>query len=148
VVSNVSGALLGASQHPRQLAARIFFDVGYINTIGPIGPFCLGHSLMPIPNMGKPEASVEDHLVQGVAERGGWAAKMVDKGRRGAPDRECRFPRPQTIYVETKAADGILKPWQREYHNDLRRLGYIVLVLWTIPQVNKFLLDYDRGMYG
>lgn len=98
--------------------------------------------------MGKPEAKVEDYLVDGVVARGGWPAKMIDAGRRGAPDRECRFPRPQTIYVETKAKDGVLKPWQGEYHADLRRLGFIVLVLWTIPQVDKFFSDYDRGVYG
>lgn len=98
--------------------------------------------------MGKPEAKVEDHLVDGVKDRRGWPAKMVDKGRRGAPDRECRFPGPLTIYIETKAPDGHLDPWQEEYQNDLRRLGYVALVLWTIPQVDKFFSDYDRGVYG
>jgi hypothetical protein len=73
---------------------------------------------------------------------------MVDKGRRGAPDRECRFPKALTIYVETKADDGSLKPWQKEYHELLRGLGFVVLVLRTIPQVDKFLSDYDTGTYG
>ena len=98
--------------------------------------------------MGSPEASVENHLVAGVLNRSGWAAKMVDKGRRGAPDRECRFPGPRTIYVETKATNGVLEAWQREYHKDLRKLGYVVLVLWTVGQVDKFFSDYDRGVYG
>lgn len=99
--------------------------------------------------MGKPEAKVEDHLVMGVMLRDGWCAKMVDKGRRGAPDRECRFSRPygRTIYVETKAKDGTLKKWQSEYHNDLRKLGYVVLVLWTIDQVEAFFERYDSGFY-
>jgi len=98
--------------------------------------------------MGKPEATVEDYLVAGVIERKGWPAKMVDKGRRGAPDRECRFPEALVIYVETKAKNGVLKKWQEEYHNDLRALGHIVLVLWTIPQVDHFFALYDRGVYG
>jgi hypothetical protein len=94
--------------------------------------------IMRIP-VGRPEAIVEDHLVAGVAALGGWAAKMVDKGRRGAPDRECRFPGPVTIFVETKARRGVLKPWQAEYHVLLRELGYTVLTLWTIEQVDGFL---------
>lgn len=98
--------------------------------------------------MGKPEAKVEDFLVDGVKERGGWPAKMMDQGRRGAPDRECRFPIGTTIFVETKAKDGRLETWQEQYHRELRDLGYTVLVLWTIAQVKKFFSDYDRGVYG
>lgn len=98
--------------------------------------------------MGKPEAKVENFLVDGVKERGGWPAKMVDAGRRGAPDRECRFPIATTIYVETKTKEGRLETWQENYHRDLRDLGYTVLVLWTIAQVEKFFSDYDRGVYG
>ena len=98
--------------------------------------------------MGNPEASVEEHLVEGVRARRGWAAKMIDKGRRGAPDRECRFPRAVIVYVETKAKYGVLKKWQQNYHTDLRALGYFVLVLWTIPQVDRFLSAYDLGAYG
>lgn len=96
--------------------------------------------------VGKPEAAVEDYLVAGTAKRGGWAAKMVDKGRRGAPDRELRFPKAHTIYVETKAKNGVLKRWQAEYHNALRALGYRVFVLWTIQQVDEFFWFYDRDI--
>lgn len=98
--------------------------------------------------MGKPEAKVEDHLVAGVKARRGWAAKMIDAGRKGAPDRECRFPGPLTIYVETKAILGRFEAGQEQYHKDLRALGYVVLVLWTIPQIDAFFADYDRGVYG
>lgn len=98
--------------------------------------------------MSKPETAVETHLVAGVTIRGGWCAKVIDKGRRGCPDRECRFPNSLLIYVETKCYTGVVKPWQQTYHDDLRTLGFIVLVLWTIPQVDHFLDCYDRGTYG
>ena len=101
-----------------------------------------------MPVMSKPEANVENYLVTGVAARGGWAAKMVDKGRRGAPDRECRFPGALTIYIETKAKKGVLKRWQKEYHTALRDLRYVVLVLWTIEQVDEFFRHYDKGVYS
>jgi hypothetical protein len=97
--------------------------------------------------MGKPESKIEMLLVNGVTARGGWAAKMVDAGRRGAPDRECRFPNGRIIFVETKAPGGKLKPWQEEYHRDLRKLGFHVLTLWTEDQVNAFLKAYDACAY-
>jgi hypothetical protein len=93
--------------------------------------------------MSKPEAKVEDYLVAGVAARGGWAAKMVDKGRRGAPDRECRFPGRHVIYVETKAKNGKLKTWQKEYHNDLRKLGFPVETIWTVAQCDEWFRIID-----
>lgn len=83
----------------------------------------------------------------GTAERGGRAAKMVDMGRRGAPDRMLYLPK-RPIWVETKAKDGVLKSWQARYHEELRSYGYTVVVLWTISQVDKFFSDYDRGVYG
>lgn len=98
--------------------------------------------------MGNPESKVEDHLVDGTRRRGGWCAKMIDAGRRGAPDRECRFPAGVLIYVETKCERGKLAPWQEDYHKKLRVLGFAVLVLWTIAQVDVFFSDYDRGVYG
>ncbi len=97
--------------------------------------------------MSKPESIVENRLVEGTEMRNGWAAKMVDIGRRGAPDRELRFPGPLTIYAETKAKDGRLESWQERYHEALREMGYTVAVLWTIEQVDKFFLDYDRNVF-
>jgi hypothetical protein len=96
----------------------------------------------------KPEKIVEDELAEGVEARGGWCAKMIDSGRRGAPDRECRFPEGQLIYVETKAPMGQLRIAQIRYRERLIGLGFTVLVLYTIGQVQKFFSDYDRGVYG
>jgi hypothetical protein len=98
--------------------------------------------------MGKPEAKVENHLREGAIARQGMCTKLIDVGRRGHPDRTLRFQGPKTIYVETKAKDGRLEPWQDEYHKDLRSLGYVVLVLWTVAQVDKFYADFDQGVYG
>jgi hypothetical protein len=99
--------------------------------------------------VGKPEASVERHLVKETQARGGRAVKLVDKGRRGCPDRRL-FLRgtSREIWIETKAIDGKLESWQERYHEELRSYGYVVLVLWTISQIDKFFADYDRGVYG
>lgn len=98
--------------------------------------------------MGKPEASVERYLVLETAARGGRAAKLIDKGRRGCPDRRLYIRSKRELWVETKAVDGVLKSWQERYHEELRSYGYVVLVLWTIPHIDKFFTDYDRGVYG
>ena len=95
--------------------------------------------------MGNPEADVEGAVVLGVHQRGGWAAKMIDKGQRGAPDRECRFPGPRIIYIETKAPGGRLKSWQERYHDQLRAMGFVVLTLWSAEQVEQFFDRYDKG---
>ena len=108
-------------------------------------------SLRPLTSdccLGKPEAKVEGHLRQETLARHGMCSKLVDMGRRGHPDRTLLFPGAKPIYVETKVVGGRLEPWQAEYHKDLRSLGYLVLVLWTISQVDSFFADYDRGVYG
>ena len=97
--------------------------------------------------MSKPEAAVENRLLAGAIMRGGRAAKIRDLGRRGAPDR-ILYLLGQFIWVETKAKDGRLAPWQERYHEELRSYGYTVLVLWTIEQVDNFWMRYDRGDYG
>jgi hypothetical protein len=97
--------------------------------------------------MGKPEAAVEGCLIAGALVRGGRAAKMIDAGRRGAPDRMLYLPG-QPLWVETKAKDGHLESWQERYHEELRSYGYTVLVLWTVEQVENFWMRYDRGDYG
>jgi hypothetical protein len=96
--------------------------------------------------VGKPEANVEDRLVEGAAARGGRAAKMVDTGRAGAPDRQLLMPG-RIIWVETKAKNGRLRPRQKPYHEELRSYGYVVLTLWTMEQVDQFWTDYDIGKY-
>lgn len=102
--------------------------------------------------MGRPEATVEDRLVEGALARGGRAAKVVDLGRRGAPDRQLFMPgrlrAPRSIWIETKAKGGVLKSWQKRYHEELRRCGYDVLTLWTVEQVDEFWKIYDQGIYG
>jgi len=90
------------------------------------------------------ENAVESHLRKGAIARGGWCAKMIDEGRRGAPDRELRMPNAKLIFVETKRPrGGKLKSWQVEYHRDLRALGYDVETLYSVGEVDSFWRRYD-----
>lgn len=84
------------------------------------------------------EEAIENALVAGVKALGGECVKFVNPGRTGAPDRIV-FLFGTTIFVETKTDGGYVKPWQKRYHDMLRKHGQSVLVLWTIEQVKHTL---------
>lgn len=90
----------------------------------------------------KPEAVAERRLVSGVSILGGMCPKFIDPARRGAPDRMVMLPGRPVYFVEMKRARfGRVKPWQTRYHEDLRALGHPVWVLWSEPDVDKFLAE-------
>ncbi len=84
------------------------------------------------------ESSIEADLRIGIEAKGGECLKFTSPGRRGVPDRIILL-NGTVIFVETKAPNGLLKPWQRRCHEMLRANGQRVDVLWTPEQVNKFL---------
>jgi hypothetical protein len=85
------------------------------------------------------ESSIETDLRIGVEAKGGECLKWTIPGRKGPPDRIVLMPHCEIVFVETKAPNGRLEPWQYRFHKMLRRLGFRVEVLWTPKQVNEFL---------
>ncbi len=85
------------------------------------------------------ETKVEKALVDGVELRGGACPKWTSPGRKGPPDRIVLMPGAHVVFVETKAPNGRLEPWQSRFHTMLRWLGFRVVVLWTLEQVADFL---------
>ena len=92
--------------------------------------------------MGKAETTVEDYLVERVEARGGRCPKLVDLGRRGFPDRSPMWPGGIMHMVELKCIGGVVKPWQRRYHADLRSQGFLVFVIWTKDQVDTYIANH------
>lgn len=88
------------------------------------------------------EAKVEDALVDGIHELEGECLKLIILGWIGAPDRLVLLPKGRIIFVELKRPDakGKLRAGQPRFHKMLRRLGFRVEVLWTIEQVEDFLV--------
>jgi len=90
------------------------------------------------------ESAIEKYLHQQVRKAGGDTRKWVCPGRRGVPDRIVMWPPrvtqndPQTDFVETKAPDGRLEPWQKREHKRLRDMGFVVRVIWTKEQVDSY----------
>jgi hypothetical protein len=91
-----------------------------------------------------PEAVAEAYLRQRVEERGGMCPKFIDPARRGAPDRMVLLPNRPVYFVEMKQYKmGRVASWQERYHEDLRRLGHKVSVLWSKEDVDAFFLEVD-----
>lgn len=86
------------------------------------------------------ESAVENYLVSGVLDKGGECLKYEVPGRRGAPDRIVLMPNGRIVFVELKTTGGVLESWQKRFHAMLRHLGFRVEVLWTVLQVDEFLL--------
>ncbi len=92
------------------------------------------------------EAQVEEYLVATTEARGGWCAKMRDLGRTGMTDRELRMPGGIIIFAETKKPKGSrYQAGQKRYHEKLRSLGFVVVVLYTIEAIDSFWHYFDRG---
>lgn len=95
------------------------------------------------------EAVIERHLVKLVKQMGGEVRKVQWIGRRGAPDRlvmlpvsalrDGRWSNVRTIWVELKAADGVLSKAQEREHKRMRDMGQCVVVLWSKEDVEELL---------
>ena len=89
--------------------------------------------------MSGPEHAVEKALRLGVKALGGLCLKLNPFRLKGIPDRLVLLPGGRLYFVELKAPDGDVKPWQARWHDRLVLLGFSVRVLWTVDQVVRFL---------
>ena len=81
-----------------------------------------------------PESSVERCLRVCVEDTGGQCVKFLPDYKRGWPDRLVLLPFGKVAWVETKTKGGKLSPMQEVAHEQLRRLGQEVYVVWTKEQ--------------
>jgi hypothetical protein len=82
------------------------------------------------------EKSIERALVMAIKGVGGEAIKMAPKGLKGVPDRLIVLPNGVTIWCEMKRPTGRLAAAQRVWHDRLRSMGHIVVVLWSEADVD------------
>ena len=61
--------------------------------------------------------------------------KWVSPGRRGVPDRILFMPGTPAVFVEFKAPDGEVEPWQKRWHDWLESVRFIV---WVVDDLNEF----------
>ena len=85
------------------------------------------------------ESEIELHFQWAVEMIGGkhWKTKCI--GRRGFPDRIAVFPGGRVVLVELKAENGRLSAAQKQFANDMKRLGAQYECLWSKEQINDFI---------
>lgn len=86
------------------------------------------------------ESVLENRLRYKIELIGGKCYKWVSPGKRGVPDRICLMPGGKVYFVEMKAPNGVLSPIQKKRIKELKSLGFIVEVLASEEDVDRFML--------
>ena len=90
------------------------------------------------------ENSIEKRLVTEVERVGGWCLKLPAIHNAGLPDRLCLFPGGEVVFVELKAFGKKPRKIQTLMHQNLKAMGFRVLVIDTIMGCKMLALEYDR----
>ncbi len=81
------------------------------------------------------ENVIENEFVRAVKKAGGMAYKLTSQTANGLPDRLVLFPNAKTVFVELKAPKKMLRPLQRKRKYQLIRLGFPVLCINELHQI-------------
>ena len=81
------------------------------------------------------ENVIENEFVKAVKKAGGMAYKLTSQTANGLPDRLVLFPDSKTIFVELKAPKKMLRPLQRKRRYQLMKLGFPVLCINELQQI-------------
>ena len=88
-----------------------------------------------------PEGPVERAIVRAAERRGGWAPK-AGQGIGGFPDRTLFMPGGRLALVEAKTPGEKPGPLQGWVHDRLRRLGFRVVVIDRVEDVEPFFVEW------
>lgn len=81
------------------------------------------------------EYVVENEFVKAVKAAGGVAYKLTSQTANGLPDRLVLFFPAKTIFVELKAPRKMMRPLQRKRRYQLMKLGFPVICIDRIEQI-------------
>ena len=82
------------------------------------------------------EYVVENEFVKAVRAAGGVAYKLTSQTANGLPDRLVLFFPAKTVFVELKAPGKMLRPLQRKRRSQLMNLGFPVLCVDRLEQID------------
>ena len=83
------------------------------------------------------ENVIEAEFVKAVQAAGGVAYKLTSQTANGLPDRLVLFFPAKTVFVELKAPGKMLRPLQRKRRFQLMRLGFPVLCVDSLEQIDS-----------
>lgn len=83
------------------------------------------------------EREVEGYLVKKLEGMGLQCLKFIPDLRNGMPDRLIIMGEERVRWVELKTTGGELSELQKLRHDQLRRAGHVVEVVWTKAQVDE-----------
>lgn len=83
------------------------------------------------------ERVVERRLTDKVRSRGGWSVKLLPSVA-GLPDRIVLMPGGRAYFAELKAPTGRLSAVQRVIQHRLSSLGFSVVVLYSVAEVDAW----------
>lgn len=85
------------------------------------------------------ESELEVKTKKLIEDAGGRFLKFTSPGMRGVPDRLALWPLASADFIEMKRPKGgRLSPLQVHRHEELRLLGFRVVVIWTIEQAKEY----------
>lgn len=90
------------------------------------------------------EARIEYRLKKEIEKLGGKCYKWRSPGNIGVPDRIVLMPNGKVFFIELKTVYKKPRPVQIKQMNALRELGFNVMVLDSIEEVQAF-LDGVKG---
>lgn len=95
------------------------------------------------------ENVIENEFVKAVKKAGGMAYKLTSQTANGLPDRLVLLPNAKTVFVELKAPKKMLRPLQRKRRYQLMRLGFPVLCINELQQIQPCIdtiLNWNPGI--
>lgn len=88
-----------------------------------------------------PEKQIEKRLRNKINKQGGIAAKFTVPGMTGMPDRLVLLPGGQIVFIELKAPGKKLRPLQQKRFQQLKKLGFRVLKIDSVKDVDDFVRE-------
>ena len=82
------------------------------------------------------ENVIEAEFVKAIQAAGGVAYKLTSQTANGLPDRLVLFFPAKTVFVELKAPGKMLRPLQRKRRSQLMNLGFPVLCVDRLEQID------------
>ena len=82
------------------------------------------------------ENVIEAEFIKAVQAAGGVAYKLTSQTANGLPDRLVLFFPAKTVFVELKAPGKMLRPLQRKRRSQLMNLGFPVLCVDRLEQID------------